>query len=642
MGKKIIGNTLIFVFMMGFIVGFNMIFGSENTLIGVTTITAVLMFLEKDFSLNPVRTGIKLICFNVLMGVVTFIASKNAILGIPLNFIFVFIIGYTLCYNLSTPSFVPFNLQYVFMLFATVTIDQLPKRLISLIVGAILIMLSQIAFNKNKIYKQGNSIFSAICTNLIKKIELIEKGKPIKNLDDEIKDGIKKFRKFVYNKREEQFYFTDESKIKLSISLELEKINDAIDALAQEKNSINILNDENFKEDFLKAINLVKRCFDKGENINELDEIITNMFYKHNENTNISIFKIKVLNSLFFIKKSLYELKELDKKKYNFVSKLEEIPSNYRLKNIYKESFRSNSLRFSYAFRLAIGITVTSFIVDYFNIQEGRWIVYTVNSLIQPFYEKYEEKTKDRIIATVIGVAIISFSFYFVKSTIGRALLMVGVGYLLSYSNTYKVRTINATVSAIGGAALHDGNAVVLTLDRVLFVAIGTLISILLSKFVFPYKEEDARRDLINLYNKTIASQINILKNLIYKNEEADSSMKNEILRANMIEDKLLSNKLNEDDKNLQKYLEENRFILMDIYDLYNWVKVNDLNMSLYDSKKENIDKLVSDKEYISYSELEEIVNNSKYYYSLNDKIAIIDYIEILIGFNKIRRLKLQ
>ena len=90
------------------------------------------------------------------------------------------------------------------------------------------------------------------------------------------------------------------------------------------------------------------------------------------------------------------------------------------------------------------------------------------------------------------------------------------------------------------------------------------------------------------------------------------------------------------------KYLEENRFILMDIYDLYNWVKVNDLNMSLYDSKKENIDKLVSDKEYISYSELEEIVNNSKYYYSLNDKIAIIDYIEILIGFNKIRRLKLQ
>ena len=38
MGKKIIANTLLFVFMMGFIIGFNIVFGTENTLIGVTTI----------------------------------------------------------------------------------------------------------------------------------------------------------------------------------------------------------------------------------------------------------------------------------------------------------------------------------------------------------------------------------------------------------------------------------------------------------------------------------------------------------------------------------------------------------------------------------------------------------------------------
>lgn len=641
MGKKIIANTLLFVFMMGFIIGFNIVFGTENTLIGVTTIAAVLMFLEKDFSLNPVSTGIKLICFNVLMGIVTFLASKNAILGIPLNFIFVFIIGYTLCYNLSTPSFVPFNLQYVFMLFAPVTINQLPKRLISLIVGAIIIILSQVVFNKNKIYKQGNSIFSAVCLNIVKKIELIEKNEPIKDLDNEIKGSINKFRKFVYNKRDEQFYFTDESKIKLTISLELEKINDAINELSEQKNPVSILNDKNFKEDFLAALNLVKRCFDKEENINELEKVFDDIFDKYNENKNISVFKLKILNSLFFIKQSLCELKELDKKKYNLVSKLEEIPPNYRLKNIYKESFRSNSLRFSYAFRLAIGITLSSFIVDYFNIQEGKWIVYTVNSLIQPFYEKYEEKTKDRLIATVIGVIIISISFSFIKTTTGRSLIMVVIGYILSYSNTYRFRTINATVSAIGGAALH-GNAAVLTIDRVLFVATGTIISIVLSKFVFPYKEEDAKRDLINLYDKTIASQVNILKNLIYKNERADSSMKNEILRANMIEDKLLSNKLNEEDRNLQKYLNEHRAILMDVYDLYNWIEVNNVDMNLYDDEKEKIDKLVGNKENISYGELEDIINNSKFNYPLSSKIAIIDYIEILVGFNKIKKLELQ
>lgn len=43
----------------------------------------------------------------------------------------------------------------------------------------------------------------------------------------------------------------------------------------------------------------------------------------------------------------------------------------------------------------------------------------------------------------------------------------------------------------------------------------------ILSKFVFPYKAEDAIRDLINLYENTIASQINILKGLILKKKIA-------------------------------------------------------------------------------------------------------------------------
>ena len=41
-----------------------------------------------------------------------------------------------------------------------------------------------------------------------------------------------------------------------------------------------------------------------------LDISVKHMNEILNENTNISIFKIKFLNSLFFIKKSLYELKE--------------------------------------------------------------------------------------------------------------------------------------------------------------------------------------------------------------------------------------------------------------------------------------------------------------------------------------------
>ena len=635
--KAIIGTTFLFVFMMAFIMGFNVVFGMENILIGISTITAVLMFLGKDFSLNPVSTAVKLIIFNVLMGIVTFLASQNAILGIPLNFIFVFIIGYTLCYNLNTPSFVPFNLQYVFLLFATVTLDQLPKRLLSLAVGAVIIVLSQVLFNKNKIYKQGNSVLSGVCSNIVKKVELLEKNESITELDNKIKNGINTFRKFVYNRREQQFYFTDESKIKLNISLELEKINSALNELAEQKDAVHILNEDNFKEDFLDAINAVKACLEKDEKIDKLDKLFTDIFGKDDKKGNASVFKIKALNSLYFIRQSLDDLNKLDKKKYNIVRKLEEIPSNYKLSNIYKESFRSNSLRFSYAFRLALGITFSTFIVDFFNLEEGRWIVYTVNSLIQPFYEH----SKEKMIATMIGIVIITIVFYFIKNPTARMLSTLIIGYLLSFSNTYRIRTITVTVSAIGAAALH-GSSTVLSVERLVFVVTGTIISVILSKFVFPYNAEDARKYLISLYDKTIASQINIVKNLVSKNERADSAMKNEILRANMIEDRLLSNDIDDEDSSVHEYLDNQRALVMNIYDLYRWIEVNDADISLYDKERAKITKLVKNKDNISYKELDEAVNHSGSNYSLSSKIAIIDYIEILAGINKVKKLNLK
>ena len=638
MKQKIIGNALIFIFMLCFIVGFSAIFGSDNLLVGVSTITAVLMFLQKDFSLNPFKTAIKLICFNIAMGLVTFVAGQNAIIGVPLNFIFVFFMGYTLSYNLSTPSFVPFNLQYVFMLGAPVTIDKLPMRLLALTVGAIMIVLSQVLFNKNKIYKQGNSVLSNICLDIIKKLDAIEKNQSIEELEKQIKAGMQNFRRMVYNRREQGFYLTDESRIKLNISFELEKINNVINELVKEKDSLLILQDDDFKKDFESAINTIKMCLDKDENLTKIDELFNGIFHKYNENKKIDVFKLRILNSLLTIKKSLDELKNLDKKKYNLISKLEEIPSNFKLKTIYKENFNSNSLKFSYAIKLALGITISGFIATYFNLEQGRWIVYTVNSLIQPFYEKSQSKTRDRLMATLVGVIIVSIGFYFIKNSTDRTLFMLGMGYIFSFFPEYKYRTINTTISAIGGAALNGG-AVVITTDRITFVVLGTIIALLITRFVFPYRAENAKKYLIKLYNDTIVSQINIIKNLIDKNKIADEAMRNEVLRANMIEERLLSNQSIED-KKLNKYLNEQRVISNDISDLYNLIKEDNINIKLDDHEKAKIDRLVHDKNNIEYDKIGEFINNPKSNYSLSSKIAIIDYMQILINVNKVKKIK--
>ena len=118
--------------------------------------------------------------------------------------------------------------------------------------------------------------------------------------------------------------------------------------------------------------------------------------------------------------------------------------------------------------------------------------------------------------------------------------------------------------------------------------------------------------------------------------------MKNEILRANMIEDRLLSNDIDDEDSSVHEYLDNQRALVMNISDLYRWIEVNDTDISLYDKEREKIAKLVKNKDNISYKELDEAVNHSGSNYSLSSKIAIIDYIEILVGINKVKKLNLK
>ena len=505
--------------------------------------------------------------------------------------------------------------------------------------GAIIIVLTQVIFNKNKISKQGNTILVGVCSDIIDKLVLLEARQPFDELEQKIQQRIQKFRRFVYNKREQEFYLTNESRIKLDLSLELEKINDSINELSLQDDAVRILNGEGLKEDIIMALDIVKKCLEKEQNLEQLEESYRNLFDKYDVERNTSVFQLKILNSLSFIQQSLYDLKELDKNKYNTISKLESIPANFQLKNIYKHSFHSNSLKFSYAFRLALGITISAFIVDFFHIEEGRWITYTVNSLTQPFYEKSKQRLKDRLVATVIGVIIITILFSVVKGSTARTLTIMLISYFLSYNSAYRYTTINATVSAIGAAALY-GNTVVLSIDRILFVAFGAIIAMILSRYVFPYKVEDARRDLIRLYEKTIDSQITIVKDFIEKNKIADEAMKNEILRGNMIEERLRADELNQEDEKLDQYLESRRSVLIGIADLYAWMKQHPMDTDFLMEQKEKINQLLDGKEDIEYDDIEKFMNSSEVKHSFSSKIVIINYIEIVTQLHRVKRLE--
>ena len=130
--KLIVSKTVTFIAIIAFIVVFKLIFGEKNTLIGVTTVTATLMFLERDLSLSPIRNTIKLILINLLIGISSYLVISNMYLGVIINFFTLFLISYNFCYNLRNPLYLPFTLQYLFLLANPVDNQELLIRIFSL------------------------------------------------------------------------------------------------------------------------------------------------------------------------------------------------------------------------------------------------------------------------------------------------------------------------------------------------------------------------------------------------------------------------------------------------------------------------------------------------------------------------------
>lgn len=158
--KNIISKTILFVAIMIFIVIFKSIFGEKNTPVGITTVITLLMLLGKDLTQNPVKNFLVLLGINLALGIGAFIAANNVWLGIIIDFSALSLIGYYFSYAMTKGLILPYGLQYLFMLNGPVYGDVFVKRILALIAGAVIIMISQFIVNakKNNTFKKENSI----------------------------------------------------------------------------------------------------------------------------------------------------------------------------------------------------------------------------------------------------------------------------------------------------------------------------------------------------------------------------------------------------------------------------------------------------------------------------------------------------
>ena len=620
---------------MAFVLTFKAIFGDDNTLIGVTTITATLMLLQRDFTAEPLKNTLKFIGVNLLMGIGTAIAINNMWLAIPINFIVVFTFSYIFTYNLRQPLYFPFGLQYLFLLSTPASSGRLWIRFVALFCGALIIMISQLIVNKNKLVSSGNKLLVNACEAIENKLECIKwKSKSYHSVHN-VHKSVDEFRSIIYDKRESDYYLTEEARIKLNMSVALENINEML----RYENVQYVDNKIIDNLDELVKIAKTTLNFNKKK-----DKMIRNKHYDidklldYCQEKNITdLLSLQLVESMIFLDETTMKLNQLDNKDYKEVNKVSEKSEIFSKKSIKDMLKGKNSPKFCYAMRMAISIALGGFIMDYFKLPEGRWILFTILSLTTPLYETSKAKIKYRLVSTLIGSIIIVILFGIFTNQTARLLIVMITGYLQSYVNEYKYRMIFVTVCAIGTAAVV-GNVQELTLERIIMVILGTIIAILANRYLFPYSLKNSNEQLRKIYYNSIKEMFEEI-NILLNGEARLEVMNNLFVITSLVESKSRTNKQIDKDENYSEIVNIRRTLVSNIYELYRSINRSNINDKDKGKIRVYINELMEYKNEDIENRIVSIENSIKENKNIKARIVLSSITSVFRGLKQLNEL---
>ena len=619
--KKIIPTTIMFLVIVSIIIAFKFIFGDENTLVGVVGVTAALSLLGTDYTINPIKNTIYFVGIEVGIGIASYIACTNSLLGLIITFIVIFFVLYEFTYNTKKPTYIAFTLAYLFMLYTPVGINELPTRLLAFAVCGLSIMALQMLVNKNKLQKQSKSIIKSSIESINEEISLVinnKKSDEIINLNTKIYNNIKNLSTDIYKRIDKNIELPIKIIQALFISEFLESINLTLRKINDDKSSNSgynkVLNEILYK---LKSIN---DFVDEKITIDEIIKNLENFSYKDKHIDSNYYLILELQDAVSLLAKDLKDTKE---------NSVKQIYNNYFVANIMdrlndlKLNMNKESLKFTFALRGAIVTSIGVFIVSAFNIEHGKWLVFSLSSIVQPYLESSKTKGKERIFGTIIGLIIFEIVFSIITNTSGRAIIILLVGYISNYQSKYKYQMICTTISALGAASIGT-DITDLSIQRITFVVLGTVIALYANKVILPYKMSSVTKCDIEKSIKFNEKIVNKLYDLGVRNIKSDDELKELLVVNEFINKKINVNNLTLLSSDINDFLYNQRIFMNEIRFLTN-------NFREYNKTAKDKLKLFYDIDLLMNKEnsKEDIKN---YFDKLEDKLSkliLVDVIEL-------------
>ena len=614
--QLIIRNTFVLLATVATFLAAQVFLGADNIILSIVVFLIALFILNKNFTGSPLRVFTKIMLLTLFIGVVPFIANINMFAGLPINFLAIFSLLYLLVYRLKKSIYFPFLLGYTLLLCVSPTKHYFYLRILALAVIGLLSFLIQMIINRKRSYKNKH----AHLTDMLSVIYNLVDDSIYNNANDEnltkFNKVVKEWASEIFETRTNNFYLDKKEDIELNILTTLEKL----------KFDLKILNSKGITDieigfNIKKSICTLRKFANNEINTVELNANIPNLLTFIDDTNKEELLLYELCESIIIIKNLLIELKIASNEKFNFKKSTHDF---YELLKVLKGNFNTDSVRFTFAFRTALTLSVTYFIVQYFDINHGSWIIYTIASVSQPYNDTLKKRGIHRVKGTILGAIFFLVLFTIFKGDIERYIILMVTVYINSFMKSYDKQITYITLLVLGIASLSDSNSAVLSFDRIFMVLIGVVITMIAGRLIFPYYIAKETKYLINSYHKIGEEVVDKLLNITkVKNNRLE--IQNQTLLAKSIENKIYINNTVLNNDILNKFLYEERYLLVKAQSIINRVEYADI--SLQENRHDRLDKLKKMKTTITSKSIENyktgiIPENIKPYFDNISKIS--------------------
>ena len=538
--------------------GVGILFGEKNIMLAFPIALTSAVLGRQNFKVKTFNKTIRIILMDLIIVTLAYISRLNIFIGIFINFISIFLIMYTITSPYDPTFYKPFIMLYAFTQYAWVPLNKMPARYLSVIFGVLVIVICNKIVNEiNEKSLLGKSIYKAL--SLISEgLKDILEGNYTKKKELECTNIMRALAYKVYVSRYKDYLTTNLGQIQFKIFMDIEHLNLFLRKIEEGYSHKDITKRE--IEELISLVEQIKK-FSNG-NIN-VEQVVNETNRYVNKYIKEAKYGYEISVILINLSKNINSLNAVDRREINKVYEKWQRSYLDKTRYTFKEYFRKDSIRFKFAMRMAITLTLSLFVGEILGFYKIIWAIITIMSVIQPYYEDTLKKTKDRVVGNTIAIIFTGVAINLIDNKFVTIAILIASLYLLYAFKEYHKISLFAAIASISVSSLSN-NINELLLYRIAYVIVGVLIVIIANKYIFPYKLQDGIRQLeekVKRYNEMLLKE-----GKLYLQDEGDIHIVRDIIiHLTLMNQKLYLRNIQYGDENVDIFIDDNTYFAIEV-----------------------------------------------------------------------------